>query len=594
MSRENLDGLGLQRRAPVNPKSGSAAISAVNQADNKFTELHNARVQMSSDMPGLNVRFRSPWSRMIAGTARVTSRLFGLHPQVSLMTPSAYDSDFSWVGWTAAARDFSQKLRAVKTFPGSYKPETLEISETRNVYGMPVNGVSLADIEQLPRPLNTEGIATLNNFFHAGLINRLIPTQLLAQEIGRLLPTEIAVVNDDGKIPFSIRPLAERLRDYFDYWTGFITTDYLEPEREDQFIQSGLWVGYGSHFLALGGYIPARLGITPSSAINVFLKREQVAEYKGVMQDISDIMITSARHAYSRLDSNSPLSRYMEYNPENDARVAKILLERYQGLRPISNQGLIDQLAPYQRSIRRDFVASGTKMITLDCETNFYGEKIIIFGRAGGSLVSTVLLRDGKSHLSLEFGSGDTMYGIPAEVFKHSPHADQMIHEDVVSAMLVGLHKKYPNAVSAPIEPRPMNVRMSVAVTELPPEKIKPLPKTSTRKERLAGKLGLSASAAQPTVAEPVVQRPRSCVIMVDPVDVRKQMGKKVSDKELLRVMNGFKRVEYGYAPLEPIEHAAGSYKFRVGGRRVIVRALGNNDYEFQSVGSRGQIYNEL
>lgn len=592
MSQEGLDGLGLRRRDSTSPKSVSVAVSAANRAADRLTELNDAKVRMSSDMPRLVVKFRSPWSRMIAGAARATSNLFRL-PQPMLIISSTYDDDFSWVEWTTAARDFSQKLLAVQTFPGAYKPDTLKINQARDVYGTPVNGVSLADIEKLPRPLNNEGIATVNNFFCISLINRLTPIQLLAQEIGRLLPTEIAVVDDDGKIPFSVRPLADRLRDYFDYWTGFITTDYLEPEQEDQFIQSGLWVGYGSHFLALGGYIPARLGITPSSAVNLFLRREQVSEHRGIMQDISDIMIASARHAYSKQDSNSPFSRYMEYDPENDKRVAEILLKHYQDLRPVGNQRLIDQLAPYQRSIRRDFGASSTKMIPLDCAPDFYGDKIMIFGRAGGGLVSTVLMRDGKSHLSLEFGSGDHIYGIPAEVFKHMPHADQMIQEDVVGAMLVGLHKKYPNVVSAPAEPRPVNVRMPVAMTELPPEKIKPLPKTSTRKERLAGRLGLSA-AAQPTVAEPVVQRPRSCVIMVDPVDVRKQMGKKVSDKELLRVMNGFKRVEYGYAPLEPIEHAAGSYKFRVGGRRVIVRALGNNDYEFQSVGSRGQIYNEL
>lgn len=593
MSREVLDGLGLQRRASVNPKSVSVAVSAANRASDRLIELHDARVQICSDMPRFDVRFRSLWPRMIAGTARATAKLFGL-PQPLLMIPSAYDSDFSWIEWTTAAKDFSQRLLEVQTFPGAYEPDTFEINQARDVYGTPVNGVSLADIEKLSRPLNNEGIATVNNFFCIGLINKLTPIQLLAQEIGRLLPTEVAVVNDDGKIPFSVRPLAYRLRDYFDYWTGFVTANYLEPEQEDQFIQSGLWVGYGSHFLALGGYIPARLGITPSSAINLFLRRERVAEYESTMKDISDIMTASARHAYPKLDRGSQLSRYMEYNPENDARVSETLLERYTGLRPIDNQGLMDQLDPYQRSIRRDFVTSGTKMITLDCEPNFFGERIIIFGRAAGGLVSTVLMRDGKSHLSLEFGSGDDIYGIPAEVFKHNPHADQIIQKDVVGAMLVGLHKKYPDAVSAPVESRPINIQTPTVVAELPPEKIKSLYKIRTRRERLAGKLGLSASAAQPAVAEPVVQRPRSCVIMVDPVDVRKQMGKKVSDKELLRVMNGFTRVEYGHSLLEPIEHAAGLYKFRVGGRRIIVRALGSNNYEFQSVGSRGQIYKEV
>lgn len=198
-----------------------------------------------------------------------------------------------------------------------------------------MEGTSLSDIEQMPLTVNgllPEDIARINRMFYTGVIfYRMNPAHHEIRELMLYQATQkFARPEDNIATPKELQALDDRLTAFFDYHTGLMTNHSLTDEQELNFY---LMLALARPWLvqSIGCYLPARLGITPSSAMKLY--RQKGLTLPGAVKyswgKILRSLDLESQHAFKPGRLPNDLDKFQHFDPEMDQQVEKTLGSYY-------------------------------------------------------------------------------------------------------------------------------------------------------------------------------------------------------------------------------------------------------------------------
>lgn len=227
-------------------------------------------------------------------------------------------------------------------------PQELNSFDGVNSFSKKVGGISLLDIEQME--LNEEGrldtadIKRINKLYHDTQHRRLLSLwpfykdQDRAQAEGVKEDLYFFVCQQEARpdekisVPAYLIPLYERLIVYFDYYKDLLTNFDLGLVDEMRFVKTLSWTTPWMP-QTLGCFVPARLGITPSSAFKLYQTRAEssyVAPFywrRNILPYLEAGGVEACREKGLPLD----LQVYQHYDPQMDETARNNIIGHYRG-----------------------------------------------------------------------------------------------------------------------------------------------------------------------------------------------------------------------------------------------------------------------
>lgn len=482
------------------------------------------------------------------------------------------------------------------------QPEILEEIDADDIYTCKVRGISLEDIGNFPYPLSLESIRIINKFLRYYKIPFIpfMPVHKKAQHalaVAMLLPTLDLVQSKKGIIPPPLQPLHDRLQNYLDYYLGFITPPYLLPDQEYQFYKIVAYTG-PSLAQALGVFMPARLGITPSSSIKLLLEKETFSSLPLGWRSIRKMMEPDIHDAYQLNGLSGEIQKYQDYNYETDRQATTILQAHYQNHHfekepeVFKPEPLLTRFQRYIGSLRRDTLSATERYLSVPVDHGIV-KKIILASQYRSSIMVIVLLsgRGGNEYLTLEVGNGGRLYGIPPELVKEMPHIEDVLTGDIINLVIEFARQQHPN-----IEPRPivrLTAQPAAMLTTKPPQSVSTgidqdqspeidqeeliIPKTKRNQQ---GRLSVIAllQVQEPILPQPVEQKPPVCKVKHTRTQIERLMGKN-RPGDIERIMEVIQRLERGLVvDIKQLTALSDLTRLRVGKWRVVLNKLGQED----------------
>lgn len=468
-----------------------------------------------------------------------------------------------------------------------------------DLFAQRIRGVSLGAIEGLPYPLTAEGIRTINRFLRYSHISRLtfgLP-QRHAQEIAVTLPVLGAAYPKEVPISGVLKPLYDRMTDFFDFYSAFIHSPDLDAEQERKFLSSLVFNG-PILWRAIGCYLPGRLGITPSSAIK--LVDEKVKPGLGGLSwgQLKKRLELEMCGAYFKDRIPAELHQYLAYDGRTDVEAAT-LLQSYQLLSNNSSEATREpeeldplmRLHRYQKDLRKDILEAPEKSLRIPVVHPIISE-VLVASQYKHSLTIILLFKNSSVHLTLDINEGDRIYGIPASLLREYPHVQDSLARDILTPLLNYGRIRHPYIETA-TKPA-ISIQLSGKRETLPDlitdgeingdtkEQVKPLKRRQ---------LGLFKQ--EPELPKPVVQVKQKFRVYCSRSQLIKFVGGNVPEEVVEGMMKGIGKFEVGGKRVEAVKSAAGHYKLRIGDWRVILEHLGYGSYAVRDAGNRAVIYDK-
>lgn len=500
------------------------------------------------------------------------------------------------VPYLEETRNLSVAVRDAERF-GIREPQIADLLR-RDIYTHEVRGLSLAGIERLPLPLSLASIGQINRFLRCYPLSRLIlgKPALIAQETATILPSlDIANPSRKHLIPSTLQPLHDRMTAYFDYFTDFIAAPHLDLEREEKFISAVIFAG--PRFpLGVGCFLPARLGITPSSALKLLEEKTVSGLYSWHWGIIRKRMETEIRHASPVNGFPEMFQQYQHYNPQAD-QIATELFLRVISEQPgevIEIDDLFKRLGRYWKVLRSDIFRSDAKYLEFPLDHPDL-DRIAVASQYPHSLTFFVFFRDNQTPLTLEVNkTNQRIYGIPGALLKEFPHIGDFLAKVIFDPVLEGACQRHPN-----IEPSPAIRMVTIPVKDQPPfisgrndrqADLEPDVPVKPPKRRLT--LTVQGLFHEPELPRPVevknppfrVEHSRDLV-----VELTKE---KLPDERVDRIMDAVRRFEWGEKQAKALTDMPGFYRLRVGDWRIILERLeSGNVFSISLIGNRDRVY---
>ncbi|MBI2196829.1 hypothetical protein HYU45_04465 [Candidatus Daviesbacteria bacterium] len=459
-----------------------------------------------------------------------------------------------------------------------------------DIYTHQIRWVSLADIEQMSLPLSLVSMSQINRFLRRYPLLKftLSKSALVAQETATILPSlDIANPHKKRLIPPTLQPLHARMTAYFDYFTNFITASHLDSEREEKFVSAV--VSAGPYFLSgVGCFLPARLGITPSSALKLLEEKTVSGLYSWQWGILRKRMEKEVCHAYPVNGFPENLQKYQHYNPQADQRATELLLkvnsEQPGGVVGIDN--LFERLWRYWKILRSDIFRSDRKYLEFPLDHSVI-DRLEVASQYRHSLTFFVFFKDNQTHLTLEVSrNGQRIYGIPRALLREFPHIGDVLAKVIFDPVLDDARRKHPN-----IEPAPTIITATVPSdrngeqADLEPDvPVKP------PKRRLT--LAVQSLFHDSPLPLPVEPKNRLCEVQYSRTLVVELIGRRVQDKVIDRIMATLRGFEWGEKRAKRLAALPGLYRLRVGDWRIILERLGSgNAYSISTIDNRDSVY---
>lgn len=441
------------------------------------------------------------------------------------------------------------------------QPKLLASIDADDTYTYPVRGISLEDINNLPHPLSLENMGRINRFLRLTRFPYL-PLMPLGEEaqramvIAMILPALDVARPKEAVIPDGLKTLHDNMQAYLDYYLGFMNLTQLTDYQKFQFSHALAYVGINLS-QALGLYLPARLGITPSSATKLFLEKTVFGGSKLVRYALRKQMEPNIQHAFRKGNLPAEVQQYQHYNPQADQAATEILGQYYQSevqsqlaIDPPSDtvESLATRLRRYQKVLRSEVLNSPEQSLVLRADRGPIN-KIILANQYRSSMMLVVLLGDNGHYLTMDINP-DRLYGIPAELFKQIPHVDDFLGRDVLSSVVEFARQQHPN-----IEPRPV-IRLPGQHAYTSPSKREDLSpgiqqtapkekKTPVTKRRLSLIASLLQEPRLPEPVQPEEQKPLYRVPHTR-MEVAKLMKRDIDSEDVQQVMETLHKFEWG------------------------------------------------
>ena len=311
-------------------------------------------------------------------------------------------------------------------------------------------GTSFFDIEQMSLPLPTEGIRRINRMFHAGR------SPVMLQAMIYLATQEFARPEQKNLVFPSLHPLHNRLVAYFDYYKDLMVNFDMGLKDEFSFRKTLAYTEPGLP-LALGIYMPGRLGITPSSAIKLFQTRVETSFSPFFWRNsgILETMEMGAKEAYREKTLPANLEKYQHYDEKTDGRALDQFAQFYgknkltdtelEGLYNNSDN-LIDRLIDfYFKDLYSDVMRSPHRQLNFKMPEGHVVTNITLTCQNKQTLVLILHFADDETHLTLEMGQNGNFYGMQAKLVVDHEHFIKAVFSDILPPILEEARKMHPN-----------------------------------------------------------------------------------------------------------------------------------------------------
>lgn len=487
--------------------------------------------------------------------------------------------------------------------------------DQHDVYNLPVNGVSLADIATMELPngsLSTRDLSRASRMFYTTVTDLALGWILKESHDHRWIRNWATALATKGVLdqwgegqevcPKGLRPLRDRLVSFFDYPTRLII-DFTTEDEEDIWLFQMLRLRATNLIPALSCFIPARLGIMPQTAIKLFRQRAD----KSIIPTISWSKVGQGlerqmNKAYLPGALPKDLEHFQEFDAENDQAAASLLRtncrDRYsEYVRRTESNGfpniLTERLSRYHPALVEDIRRSRDQRVVVDLPDKQALSRVTITCQNELALVFLLHFRETAVQLPLEISwnqldEGGRLYGLPAQVTREYPHAGSFLLEDILPSVLEMAKNRHPQIEPPPlpkiVHPTPQEDLYPVAPSEGKKPKEKSI--ASWVKQKLS-------VISQPEPPEPrPVPRP-VCRVNYQPEDIARFLGERVTSERVARVLRVIERFEHGR---KLPDKALRSDRLRLelwAGRdiRIVLEPIASGTFDLFQVGWRREMF---
>ncbi len=481
-----------------------------------------------------------------------------------------------------------------------------------------VEGTSLFDIEQMQLVLSEPGEHTLlpedikriNGMFHYSLFSKdKQVSSVIRQSMIDLVTQGLAQPEAKMVIPATLRPFHERILAYFDYYKDLITNPDLGFWDERHLIEELAW---GKPWLPQGIalFMPARLGITPASAIKFYQTRADLSWASIVWKKrLLTTMEKAAENAFRKNGLPKELEPFQFYNPQMDEQASKLLLDWYsadlddkeaQDIYTKQEELTARLTGLYLKALQQDIQNSPRKLLEFTLREGYVVKKVSLSSQYKQTLTFVLHFADGQTHLTLEIDKDQKVFGLPAKLIKDQPHFIELILNDILAPVLETVKKIHPEVEPISLaEYRQKKEEARVIEAEKPqvPNVALPLPEREKFKPVRPRVLSPIARILEgPTPANVIPIEPPKFVVFYSRNLVKQMLGRNASERN----------VDQAVRVIEEFQHARGDYKKfkqdRVEGEdiwelkiphiRVLLNHIDGGFFKVREVGYRREIFN--
>lgn len=488
--------------------------------------------------------------------------------------------------------------------------ETLADLKNQDIFSHKVNGASLSDIAKMPLPLERSDIKKINRmlytFFSPGRGKSLIVRYALLF----LATQKIAHPEKQMTMSPSLEHLYSRMTHYLDYYVNFFTTSSPTREEQEWFLITLGWVGRWLIY-SLGCYLPARLGLTPSSVIKLY--QQQTTDVSSFLHSsIRKEMEKQIRFSFSKDTLPGDLVDYQYYNSQNDKTATQLLLKFYgsQDLKDsemasasTDSEQLLKRLGTYRKTTYAEIRNSSNNRLILNLPENSAIDKVVITNQRQNKQVLIFILKfkDGQTHLTLEIDSRNKLYGLPEELIRENPHIGDFLLKDILTPFLEEMRQKHPNIETKPtsqfkllsgfvISPQSTLIPSKEKGTEeIDVEPVK-IPKRKLTIPTPIRQIFIQTQEPEPR--SPIEEKTRQFKVFHTRKRVTQMLGGKPRPQDIEQIMETIRRFEFGQKLLKQISWSEGKrVVLKVRKWRIILNPLGRNSYSLEDIGWRKDIY---
>lgn len=487
----------------------------------------------------------------------------------------------------------------------AFDQKGLETFEDHNVFshrggGLFVKGSTLTEVEQMALAggvLKPEDMARITRTIARGFkanpsMVRVSMAFLAAQKFAR---PELNLV-----VPDVLQALDARLTAYFDYFTGIMDNP---GSTNSQILYLTGTMAFGAPFFPEGlyAYLPARLGITPSSTLKLFSNFLQLPP---VLME-KQLAVLDRKIGMAIRPNNLPedLSIYQHYNPGIDSKASKILGDYYgprtgeQSQAHENMAGLSARLELYRRtfySATRAAIEKPSKnspdRVALVLPEHYVTSKVAVTTQYPNTMMFILQFPDDQTHLTLELGK--KLYGLPTRLVTEQPHIGELIMNDLLPPLLAQLKSRYPNIEGREVIRVRRDTPSSVA-TEPVAIYAPPVRELSKRTRKLFSPIMELIAGPIPPTAQEEESKPGNYVPHTRDQIVA-MVGKGAQDKVVDKIMQAIKDFEYGRGKAEKVAHIPGLWEVKSGRYRIILSPGKGNVYNIAALGLRKDLQKML
>ena len=508
----------------------------------------------------------------------------------------------------SAIRDINPLLKSLKNFERiKASGEVLNHFKKMDYFEIKTRGVSLLDIENLSLPLISESIKKLDKIFlnlprFISKFNKKRNSEI--QYSICMFPTQlIARIEEKQQIPRNLLPLSQRLVQYLD--------NYVEIIKNGQ-SSSALWEIKTAGKLAsrsvliqlLGSYLPARLKITPSSAIKLFRDRFDFALYFNISRrGLIDVFENDAKYAYRPGALPNDLIKYIHFNEETDLRATVLLALEYkdyldndqnksEAFEEVKN--LKERLEKFSKFIHSDVQRSNGRRLTFEFKNNSQIRELILTHQNRDVFILIYRFKDNSTHLTLEINKNGEVFGLPLSLETSHPFVADFLLRDSLSLILDRADQLHPK-IERPLETLQAKTGKPKEVLSNTPVVIFQAPFSRKRKNRIETTSNSSSKEEFILELPEIPKMPeKKFVILNSEEEIRELIGRHPREKDVQRVMNQINKFETGLLPpYKTIDWSEGHAQILMVGRdiRVVMLHQGRGFYRVAAVGDREYVY---
>ncbi len=472
------------------------------------------------------------------------------------------------------------------------------VFKDHNFFTEKIGGTAIDDLKEMDLPLSAGDIRKLDRMIREGLLYRPSRRESDVAVEMVLLALRGALDHWRGNIPScpqQLRPYRDCLLDYFDNYADCLL-DPAVTNHQFELANARMMWKQKTLFPALGGFIPARLGLTPSSATKLLEERYRRSGLaKTTSEGIITWMTRETKEAYYNDFLPKELQEYQHYYPETDEKAAALVKEHYPqqdsnltdgAAESAELAGLLEKVPLYFQKLTESLISGKRRILKVSLPENSVGCSLWLSTQNRLNLIMLLRLPEG-SHLLLEMNRRGSIYGLPFQLTLGAPRSVNPLLLDILPPVLAELRKEFPT-----VEPKPnLAGKLEISPASVAPKGILPLRGEGVVQEPQSFRQRMKM--AVDVLLDKNVDVPQGPQVQVD-YDIDKiirDLGKNAQVEDISRIVAVIKRFESGSARVKSlVVSAEGQVELRAGRYRILLLPGKGGWYEYHLVLPRKEL----